>query len=607
MYQINLGSKILYYPANADSTIYDTEHIEDVGQAGEFRFKVPPTNPLYGELTKGALVTILRDNKEFWRGEIKEVNTDFAKVANIYCLEDISWLGDEFMTPALITDESYSQRFQAAINAYNLNRPADRQFLPGYITNVGASDICNWQTEYEWSILDDLRNCICKDNGYIKVRRVTSGNTVTRYIDIVRLEDYGSTASQPIEYGYNLLDYVKEADYGNLTNVLTPYGDELEAEIYEGYNQRLQGTTIEDLDSIAVYGRKAKAVVFDNVDNLNQLNGLAQSYLTRYSQPQLTMEVKAVDLAPVDNVVEFKIGDSVRIIAKPFAVDQRLYLTHIVRDIQNIDKNTITLSGHVTSGRTLTSQVIDATNAIDDVPSKSAILEAAKKNALAMLLDETQGGHVVYEYHETEGKADYIEAINIVDQPTIDASLKRWRWGQNGLGYMERASTTDPWPTGSNIKAAMTADGSIVADRIDTGILTASIIKAGILSDLAGKFSLNMTTGDLIMNSGTFKGALSGATGSFAGSLSAASGTFKGQLVAATGTITDGEGTLSLESGSLHMRGSSPGIFANKSGSEDYSCWGSTNSAARASGTYIEVPTIKILQATQYAIDHGWI
>ena len=596
MYQVNLGSKILYYPANADYAIYDTELTEDVGQAGEFRFKVPPSNPLYGELTNGTLITILQNGKEFWRGEIKNVNTDFAKIADVYCLEDISWLGDEFMTPAHITNESYTQRFQAAIAAYNLNRPADRQFQAGYITNVGASDNCNWQTEYEWSILDDIRTCICRDDGYIRVRRVTSGNTVTRYVDVVRLEDYGTTASQPIEYGYNLLDYVKDADYGNLTNVLTPYGDELEAEVYDGYNQRLQGTTIVDNDSIAIYGRHAKAVVFDNVSDLTQLNGLAQAYLTRYSQPQLTMEVKAVDLAPVDNVIEFKVGDSVRIIAKPFAVDQRLYLTEIKRDIQNIDKNSIILSGHVTSGRTLTSQVIDAASAIEDVPSKSAILEAAKKNALALLLDETQGGHVVYEYHETDGKADYIEAINIVDQPTIDASLKRWKWGQNGLGYMERANTNDPWPTGSNIKTAMTSNGSIVADRVDTGTLTAGIIKAGVLSDYVGNFSLNMVTGALVMNSGTFKGALSAATG-----------TFKGQLVAATGTITDGSGTLSLEGGSLHMRGSNPGIFANKSGSEDYSCWGSTNSAARASGTYIEVPTIKILQATQYAIDHGWI
>ena len=91
---------------------------------------------------------------------------------------------------------------------------------------------------------------------------MTSSGTVSRYIDIVRLEDYGTQATQPIEYGYNLLDYVKESDYGNLTNVLTPYGEETDTELYDGYNQRLQGTTIESQSSINVYGRHAKAVIF---------------------------------------------------------------------------------------------------------------------------------------------------------------------------------------------------------------------------------------------------------------------------------------------------------------------------------------------------------
>ena len=75
MYQVNLGSKILYYPANAEYAIYDTELTEDVGQAGEFRFKVPSVNPLYGELTAGALVTILKDGKgmELFRTDEKHL------------------------------------------------------------------------------------------------------------------------------------------------------------------------------------------------------------------------------------------------------------------------------------------------------------------------------------------------------------------------------------------------------------------------------------------------------------------------------------------------------------------------------------------------------
>lgn len=487
MYQVNIGSTILYYPGSEEATILDTDLNEEVGLAGEFKFKVPPTNPAYGQLTNGALITILKDGDEFWRGEIRDIKNDFANNADIYVLEDVSWLGDEYIAPAQITNQTYSQRFQAVIATYNASRTADRQFTPGYISNVTVEDLCNWTTEYEWSILDSIRNCICKDNGYVRIRRVTSNGTVTRYIDVVRLEDYGVAASQPIEYGYNLIDYVKDSDYGNLTNVLTPYGEELEdQEVYEDYSRRLQGTTISDSNSISIYGRHAKAVVFDGVTNVNQLNALAQSYLTRYCQPQLTMEVKAVDLAEIENVGAINIGDSVRVIAKPFAIDQRLYLTQIKRDIQNIDKNTITLSGHVVR-KSLTSQMIQTLDAIEEIPLESSILKAAKKNALNMLLDETQGGYVVFEYDQTNTK---MIAINICNYTTIEGSTKRWRWSQNGFGYMSRTNIQSAW---TDLGLAMTMNGEIVADFIKSGTIdTARLSVTGIVSGInSGSSTIN--------------------------------------------------------------------------------------------------------------------
>ena len=263
MYQVNIGDKVLYYPTSKDYAIYNTELNEEIGLAGEFTFKVPPTNPLYDQLTQGALITILDNNAEIWRGEIKDIKIDFAKIADVYCVEDLGMLGYEFAPPESTKTETYAQRFQAAIAYYNANRPAELQFTAGYITNVTDSNLCNWTTEHEWSILDSIRACICRDTGYLRVRRVTSGGTVTRYIDVVRLEDYGRVNQQPIEYGYNLLDYVKESDYGNLVNVLTPYGAEVDTEVYEGYNERVQGDTITNAASVSVYGRHAKAVVFD--------------------------------------------------------------------------------------------------------------------------------------------------------------------------------------------------------------------------------------------------------------------------------------------------------------------------------------------------------
>lgn len=476
MYQVNLGEKILYYPASEDACIYDTELNEDVGQAGEFTFKVPSSNPLYSELSQGSLITIYRDKKEFWRGEIKDISVDFAKVATVYCVEDLTWLNEEYLAPASITNETYSQRLLAAITAYNANRPADRQFEAGYITNVINTNFCNWTTEYEQPILEQLRNCICdasSPQGQIRVRRVTSGGTVTRYIDIVKLADYGIQATQPIEYGYNLLDYVKETDFGNLVNVLTPYGAELDTQVYDEYNARLQGTTITDATSIGVYGRHAKDVVFDNVSDLTNLNDLAQSYLTRYSQPQLTMEVEAVDLAGIENVDAISIGDSVRIIAQPFAVDQWLYLTEIRRDIQNIDKNKITLSGNVQTGRTLTSQTQGTQEAVKKIPSKSEILEAAKKNALE-ILNGTDGGYVTFETNAD----DQITELRIANNLDINQATKCWKWNLGGLGYMSRDTAADPWA----VVTAATMDGEIVADFITTGTMLADRILGGTLT-----------------------------------------------------------------------------------------------------------------------------
>ena len=557
MYQVNLGDKILYYPANNTYAIYDTKLNEEVGAAGEFSFKVPPTNPLYGSLTQGALVTILKDGAEYWRGEIKEISTDFAKVADVYCLEDLAFLAEEYLTPTSIKRETYAQRFQAAIEAYNGTRPADRQFTAGYITNVESSGACDWTTEYDESVLDSIRKCICGESGYLRVRRVDiGGGNATRYIDIVKLSDYGSLATQSIEYGYNLLDYVKESNYEDLTNVLFPYGAELDAEVYEGYSARLQGTPIENADSLAVFGRHAKAVIFDDIEDEDQLNAVAAAYLAKYSQPVLTMEVEAVDLSGIDNVSEFKVGDSVRIISKPFAVDQWLYLTEIKRDLQNIDKNKITLSGSVQTGRTLTSQAQASADFVKSLPSKASILDAAQKNALQILNGEN-GGYVTFETNDD----DQITELRIANHMLYDQATKCWRWNINGLAYLHRNTPSDNW----SVSIAATMDGGFVADFITTGNLVAN----------NGVYELNMATGRV-----TMKDAV----------------------------LTDTKGTVVIENGNLKITrtsGNGPGVFAYQNIYHN-ATWGSNNSSCQWSSTeFLEVPTRYILEVADYFRQYG--
>ena len=93
----------------------------------------------------------------------------------------------------------------------------------------------------------------------------------------------------------------------------------------------------------------------------------------------------------------------------------------------------------------------------------------------------------------------------IMDTDDIETATKVWRWNMGGLGYSDEGYTGE-------FGTAITMDGQIVANYIATGELDAARIKAGILTDLAGKFSLNMTTGALSMADGTFSGTISGST-----------------------------------------------------------------------------------------------
>lgn len=105
---------------------------------------------------------------------------------------------------------------------------------------------------------------------------------------------------------------------------------------------------------------------------------------------------------------------------------------------------------------------------IEDLPSPSSILQAAKDNATE-LIKAADNGYVTLK-RNAEG---LIEEILICDRLNyFDPDAKIWRWNINGLGYSS---------TGYNgeFGTAMTMDGSIVADRITTGLMSADRIRGG--------------------------------------------------------------------------------------------------------------------------------
>lgn len=121
---------------------------------------------------------------------------------------------------------------------------------------------------------------------------------------------------------------------------------------------------------------------------------------------------------------------------------------------------------------------------VADKPS-TTVMEQAIQYATALITGNS-GGYVVLHDANNDGEPD---EILIMDTPSITTATDVWRWNASGLAHSSQGY--DP----TKFDVAITQDGHIVANFIDTGILNASVIKAGVLSDTNGNSSIDMTTG----------------------------------------------------------------------------------------------------------------
>lgn len=134
----------------------------------------------------------------------------------------------------------------------------------------------------------------------------------------------------------------------------------------------------------------------------------------------------------------------------------------INKDLQGIDGDISGLQSSVASldKELKTGLATEATN------RELAIASATKK------ITGNLGGYVVL---HSSTNADYPDEILIMDTDNINTAKKIWRWNSSGLGY---SKTGYNGPYG----LAMTNNGVIVADYIQSGVMSADRIKGGTLT-----------------------------------------------------------------------------------------------------------------------------
>jgi len=124
-------------------------------------------------------------------------------------------------------------------------------------------------------------------------------------------------------------------------------------------------------------------------------------------------------------------------------------------------------------------------------------LEIAKDNA-ANLIRNSGTGHIHYTYVNDLDGNPVAQEQYIIDGSDLEDSTNLWRWNLGGFAHSGDG--------GETYDVAITMDGHIVADFVDTGTLTANIIRTGVLQSSFGGSYWNLDTGVLHIERTDFDG-----------------------------------------------------------------------------------------------------
>lgn len=468
MYEVLLDGKSLYYPGDAINAVTEAKITETLNDSGYMDILVPPTNPLYDCIyERKSEIEVRKDSSVIWKGEVVDISENMKKEKKLYVVGDMSYLNDSVQEKKEYLHKTVIQILGELVNEHNRQVESRKHFVVGVVTIDIPEGTMNLETNYE-STLYVIREKICKEyNGYIRIRWVGE----VRYLDIVKIEDYGNTCQQPIQFGRNLLNYAKNLSAGNVVTCVVPLGKEVEDGTFLTIKSVNGGLSyVFNQEAVNSFGWIRRTVKFSDITDAQELLEAGCKWLSENQYAKLTIEVNAVDLSLLKAKMDsFNLGDYVNAKAKPFGLDAWYYIRKKVTDLLHPDKNTITIGDTISKSYTQQMQQ-EVGNIEKEIPSASKILLAAKQNA-SNLIKAATTGFIVLNPDENGNPKELL----VMDTPDIETAKKIWRLNINGFGY---SSTGYDGEYGT----AITMDGAIVADFITAGTMYADRIKGGTLT-----------------------------------------------------------------------------------------------------------------------------
>ena len=463
----------------ADSRIEDLAIINPVVSlkvncAGTFAFTMPSNHPYYDLIQKKVgLIKVFRDEEQIFEGDCVRTTVDFFKQKKFECEGDLAFLNDTFLRPGRVEDLTSRQLLERYIASHNALVSEEKRFTVGQVTAHDSNDSISCYTNYNSTMTEIKEDLIDDIGGFLRVRHENN----IRYLDY--LASSPRTNSQIIRLGENLLDLSVGLDTEELATVIIPLGETLDTQSIPGLDERLTIKTaaadsmhpagtdyVYSQAAVSSFGWIEKVVEWNDVTEVSNLLSKGKKYLQETQFENLVIKAKAIDLGITsEELHKFRLLDMIRIISEPHGLDRYFMLSELNINLNNPEQDTVTLG--IEEFNSLTAKSASANEKIlkdiEQLPTSNQV-KSAIDNATA-LITGAEGGYVVIE-RNAQGQPIEIKIQDALNNPT-----KIWRWNQNGFGYSNDG--------GQTYGLAMTMDGSIVANYITSGTMTADRVRGG--------------------------------------------------------------------------------------------------------------------------------
>ena len=445
---------------------------QQLNKTDKLEFEIAPTHPNAGIIKQMAsYITLYMDTALMFEGRVIQEESDFDNNVTFTCEGSLGYLLDSIQRPAEYHDTTIIEYLTDKITKHNAQVGTAKQFTVGTVNVTNSTDNAyRIDNDYPDTLTNIQKKLVNRLGGYLRVRLVSG----VRYLDYV--ETYGKTTDQTITFGTNMLDLTKFLDSTALCTRLVPLGKDDET---TGLPLTITSVTtgnvdyVEDTTAEGIWGIITKTNKYEDVTIASNLLTKAQADLANMIQNALTIKLKAIDLSQMGvNIQTIALGDSVRCISAPHALDSYFTVSIRTYDFLNPEESTINLST-VLYG--LTNTTVDASARISDVQvvaqQTSSTMASVAASQTKQILGAAGSG---YFYFKTDDN-NVVKEIYCMDTNNIETAQKVWRWNNAGLGFSS---------TGYNgtFDTAWTQDGVFNANYITTGTLNAIDVKACAIS-----------------------------------------------------------------------------------------------------------------------------